>query len=94
LRAIGETNVLAARRKEALSKRTLAALFREYETRFADSERRLPATFEIVFLTGWAPHESQQKPLRRGSAKVRLSDALGSIEHSAGERVPPPKSES
>jgi hypothetical protein len=41
-----------------------------------------------VFLTGWAPHESQQKPLRPGSAKVRLSDALGSTEHSAGEQVP------
>jgi SAM-dependent methyltransferase len=88
LRAIGETNVIAGRRKEALSKRTLAALFQEYEARFADAERRLPATFEIVFLTGWAPHESQQKPLRPGSAKARLSDALGSTEHSAGERVP------
>ena len=88
LRAIGETNVLADRRKEALSKRTLAALFQEYESRFGDSEKRLPATFEIVFLTGWAPHESQQKPLRPGSAKARLSDALGSIEHSAGEPVP------
>jgi SAM-dependent methyltransferase len=88
LRAIGETNVLADRRKEALSKRTLTALLQEYETRFGDSEKRLPATFEIVFLTGWAPHESQQKPLRPGSAKTRLSDALGSIEHSAGEPVP------
>jgi hypothetical protein len=88
LRAIGETNVLADRRKESLPKRTLAALFQEYETRFGDSEKRLPATFEIVFLTGWAPHESQQKPLRPGSAKARLSDALGSIEHSAGEPVP------
>ena len=88
LRAIGETNVLADRRKEALSKRTLAVLFQEYEARFGDSEKRLPATFEVVFLTGWAPHESQQKPLRPGSAKARLSDALGSIEQSAGERVP------
>lgn len=88
LRAIGETNVLTDRRKQALSKRTLAALFQEYETRFGDSEKRLPATFEIVFLTGWAPHESQQKPLRPGSAKARLSDALGSVEQSAGEPVP------
>jgi len=94
LRAIGETNVLVDRRGKALSKRTLAALLREYETRYGDSERRLPATFEIIFLTGWAPHESQQKPLRPGSAKTRLSDALGSIEHSAGERVPLPKPKS
>ena len=88
LRAIGETNVLADRRKEALSKRTLASLLQEYQSRFGDSEKRLLATFEIIFLTGWAPHESQQKPLRPGSAKARLSDALGSIEHSAGEPVP------
>jgi SAM-dependent methyltransferase len=88
LRAIGETNVLADRRPHALSRRTLAAVVSEYRSRFADSERRFPATFEIIFLTGWAPHESQQKPLRPGSAKARLSDALGSIEHSAGERVP------
>jgi len=88
LRAIGETNVLADRRSQALSKRTLAAVVQEYRTRSGDSEGRFPATFEIVFLTGWAPHESQQKPLRPGSAKARLSDALGSTEHSAGERVP------
>jgi len=88
LRAIGETNVLADRRRHALSKRTLAAVVQEYQARFADSEERFPATFEIVFLTGWAPHESQQKPLRPGSAKTRLSDALGSVEHSAGERTP------
>ncbi len=69
-------------------KRTLAAVVAEYQSRFGDSEGRLPATFEIVFLTGWAPHESQQKPLRPGSAKTRLADALGSIEQSAGEPVP------
>jgi len=88
LRAIGETNVLADRRRHALSKRTLAAVVQEYRTRFADSEGRFPATFDIVYMTGWAPHESQQKPLRPGSARTRLSDALGSVEHSAGERAP------
>ena len=76
LRALGETNVLANRRSEALSKRTLAAVVRDYQARFGDAEGRLPATFEIVFLTGWAPHESQQKPLRPGSAQARLADAL------------------
>ena len=91
LRAIGETNVLASRKSEALSKRTLAAVIGEYQSRFGDSEGRLPATFEIVFLTGWAPHESQQKPLRPGSAKTRLSDALGTIEQSAGETAQPQK---
>ena len=88
LRALGETNVLATRRHQALSKRTLAAVVGEYQSRFGDAQGRLPATFEIVFLTGWAPHESQQKPLRPGSAKARLADALGSVEQSAGEMVP------
>jgi SAM-dependent methyltransferase len=77
LRALGETNALAGRRRDLLSKRTVASLAQEYEARFSDSEGRLPATFEVVFLTGWAPHESQQKPLRPGSAQVRLVDALG-----------------
>ena len=94
LRAIGETNVLATRKLEALSKRMLAAVIGEYQTRFGDPEGRLPATFEIVFLTGWAPHESQQKPLRPGSAKARLSDALGTTEQNAGETVPRLKSKS
>ncbi len=89
LRAIGETNVLATRKPAALSKRTLAAVIGEYQSRFGDPEGRSPATFEIVFLTGWAPHESQQMPLRPGSAKERLADALGSTEQSAGETVPP-----
>jgi SAM-dependent methyltransferase len=88
LRALGETNVLAARRQQALSKRMLATVVKEYRSRLGDSQGRVPATFEIVFLTGWAPHESQQKPLRPGSAKTRLADALGSVEQSAGEAVP------
>jgi SAM-dependent methyltransferase len=91
LRAIGETNVLTDRKLEALTKRTLASVIGEYQSRFGDAEGRLPATFEIVFLTGWAPHESQQKPLRPGSATARLSDALGTIEQSAGETAPRPK---
>ena len=47
------------------------------------------ATFELVWLTAWAPHESQQKPLRPGSAKARLADALGTAEISAGEKAGP-----
>jgi hypothetical protein len=54
----------------------------------------VPATFEIVTLTGWAPHESQQQPLRPGSARMRLADALGTKEISTGVRVgPAPESE-
>jgi hypothetical protein len=47
-----------------------------YVERFAEPDGRVPATFEIITLTGWAPHESQQKPLKPGSAKMRLADAL------------------
>ena len=47
----------------------------------ARADGRVPATFEIITLTGWAPHESQQQPLRPGSAKARLADALGTVEH-------------
>jgi SAM-dependent methyltransferase len=76
LRALGETNVLRGRRSQAMSKRTLHALVREYQERFGDPEGRVPATFDVIFLSGWAPHESQQKPLRPGTAQVSLSEAL------------------
>jgi hypothetical protein len=58
-----------------------------YAQRFADPDGRLRASFEIVWLSGWAPHESQQKPLQPGSAKQRLADALGTIERSAGDKA-------
>ncbi len=89
LRALGETNALAGRRTSMLSRKLLAALAVEYATRFADADGKLRATFDIVYLTGWAPHESQQKPLRPGSAKARLADALGTIEHPTGEKPKP-----
>jgi len=76
LKALGETNVLTGRRGQVLSRRTLQAVVREYQQRFGDAQGRFPASFEIVYLTGWAPHESQQKPLAPGSAKARLADAL------------------
>jgi hypothetical protein len=53
--------------------------------RFGDKDGRIRATFEIVWLLGWAPHESQQKPLAPGSAKMRLADALGVKEEKLGE---------
>ena len=54
--------------------------------RFADADGRIRATFEIVWLSGWAPHESQQQPLKPGSARTRLADALGTKEIPAGEK--------
>ena len=89
LRALGETNVLAARRANFISRRMVEALGSEYAARFADADGKLAASFDIVFLTGWAPHESQQTPLRPGSARARLADALGTKEQPAGEKPTP-----
>jgi hypothetical protein len=76
LRAHGETNALAERSRKPLSRRTLAAALAHYGSNHAETDGRLRATFEIIYLTGWAPHESQQQPLKPGSAKARLADAL------------------
>jgi SAM-dependent methyltransferase len=86
LRALGETNILTGRRSGFLSRRLLDKVAAEYGARFSDPDGRIGATFEIVFLTGWAAHESQQKPLAPGSAKARLADALGTRELPAGEK--------
>jgi hypothetical protein len=84
LRQMGLTNALHDRRKTPLRRATLLRAAEIYAERFADPDGRLPATFEIVWLSGWAPHESQQKPLRPGSAKMRLAEALGVTETPAG----------
>jgi SAM-dependent methyltransferase len=76
LRGMGETNALAGRRRNGLRRATLARAAALYAERFGDDEGRIPASFEILFLCGWAPHPSQPQPLRRGSATVRLVDAL------------------
>jgi SAM-dependent methyltransferase len=76
LRGMGETNALAARRRGGLRRATLARAALIYAERFGDAAGRIPASFEILFLCGWAPHASQPQPLRRGSATARLADAL------------------
>ena len=81
LRAMGETNVLAGTIRP-LTRGIVARAAALYAERHGDADGRIPATFEIVNLAGWAPHESQQKPLRRGSARTRLADVLGVAEHS------------
>ena len=80
LRAMGLTNVLTERRRTPLRRATLVRALSLYAERFADPDGRLRATFEILWLSGWAPHESQQKPLKPGSAKTRLAEALGTME--------------
>jgi SAM-dependent methyltransferase len=86
LRRMGATNVLAERRRTGLRRATLARLVEDYAERFADPDGRLRASFDIIWLSGWAPHPSQQQPLRPGSARTRLADALGTRELSAGEK--------
>lgn len=79
LRAMGETNSLFGPIRP-LTRGVVARAAELYAARHADPDGRLPATFEIIHLAGWAPHESQQKPLPRGSARMRLADALGTRE--------------
>ena len=88
LREMGETNALAERSKKPLRRETLAAALAHYSSHHAEADGRLRATFDIVYLTGWSPHQSQQQPLKPGSARSRLADALKTVERSAGERVP------
>ena len=84
LRAMGLANALVQRRRTPLRRATLLRMAAIYAERFADPDGRIRATFDMVWLSGWAPHESQQKPLRPGSAKARLADALGVTEHRPG----------
>ncbi|MFL6691202.1 MAG: methyltransferase domain-containing protein [Alphaproteobacteria bacterium] len=76
LRALGETNALCHRSCKFLRRDVLSAALTEYADAHTESGR-LRATFDIIYLTGWAPHENQQKPLAPGSARAHLADALG-----------------
>jgi SAM-dependent methyltransferase len=86
LRRMGATNALSERRRSSLKRATVARMAEIYAQRFADADGRLRASFEVVWLSGWAPHQSQQRPLKPGSAAQRLADALGTKEQSAGEK--------
>ncbi|MCE3256338.1 MAG: methyltransferase [Nitrobacter vulgaris] len=76
LRRMGATNIMAERRRTPLRRATLLRMAQIYQERFTDPDGRIRATFDIVWLSGWAPHESQQKPLQPGSAKASLEDAV------------------
>jgi SAM-dependent methyltransferase len=89
LRGMGESNPLAARGRTPLTRGIIAGAARIYAEKFAEEDGRIPATFETIFLTGWAPHEGQQKPLRPGSAQKSLADALGTGEIPAGDKAEP-----
>jgi len=87
LRRMGATNALIERRRMPLRRATLARMAEIYAQRYADADGRLRASFEIVWLSGWVPHESQQKPLKPGSAARRLADALHTRELPAGDKA-------
>lgn len=80
LRAMGEANALAGRSRGFTRRAVLADAMRRYAEAYGDAEGRVPASFDMIWLTGWKPHESQQKPLRPGSAVARLADALGAVQ--------------
>lgn len=85
LKAMGASNMLSARRKSPVTRRLLLRAAEVYGERFAQADGRVPATFEILTLTAWGPDESQPKPLRPGSARARLADALGVSERKLSE---------
>lgn len=80
IRGMGESNIIRDRRKSFMRRDMLAEAQRYYAAHYADADGRLEASFEIVFLIGWAPDASQQQPLKPGSATVRLADILGTQE--------------
>lgn len=88
LRAMGEANALHARSRRFTRRGVLAQAAALYQSRHQDHDGRIPAHFDILYMTAWAPHDSQPRALRPGSASHRLADALGTREHGAGEASP------
>jgi hypothetical protein len=76
LRRMGATNVLIERRRTPTRRATMWRMAQIYSERFADADGRIRATFDVIWLSGWAPHESQPKPLQPGSAKASLEAAV------------------
>ncbi|MDB5461490.1 MAG: SAM-dependent methyltransferase [Caulobacteraceae bacterium] len=87
VRAMGESNVLVDRARQPIGRAVLARAAAIYQERFAGPDGRIAASFDIVSLTGWAPHPDQQQPLRPGSAKMRLADALHAREIPTGDKA-------
>ena len=94
VRALGGGNVLMARKRTPLPRRTLLRAEEIYRARHGTPDGKVKATFQFVFMSGWGPDPSQQKPLRPGSARSRLADALKTEEHSAGDKASFPRSKS
>jgi SAM-dependent methyltransferase len=82
LRRMGATNVLLERRRAPTRRATMLRMAQIYGQRFADPDGRIRATFDVIWLSGWAPHESQQQPLQPGSAKASLAEAVKGLKSS------------
>ncbi len=91
LRGMGETNAVLARPRSFSKRELFLRVAERYAELFGDKDGRIPASFQILYLTGWAPDASQQQPLRPGSATASLAEALESEEQSAGEKAGPAK---
>lgn len=89
LRGMGEGNIIKNRDRAYLGRGFFTKLAEYYHLHYAESDGRIRASFEIIFLLGWAPHDSQQKPLKPGSAQTRLADALHTEEIKTGEKAKP-----
>ena len=76
LRGMGETNAVLARRKVPATRSMLFDAAQRYAQLYAEPDGRIPVTFEVLYLAGWSPHESQQQPLKPGSGQIPLGDAL------------------
>ncbi|MEM6383014.1 MAG: methyltransferase domain-containing protein [Pseudomonadota bacterium] len=88
LRAMGATNILNGRTRVPWTKGRAVRAAQIYAQRYADEDGRIRATFQVLSFSGWAPSDGQQKPLRPGSAKARLADALDTSELPAGDQTP------
>jgi len=92
LRGMGETNAAVARNRAMPNRALWSETAGRYAEAYTDPDGRIPATFRIIHMLGWAPHESQPKPLRPGSADQRLADALGTEERPADDKASPGQS--
>jgi SAM-dependent methyltransferase len=82
LRLMGATNILVERSRRPTRRATLLRMAQIYSERFADPDGRIRATFDVIWLSGWAPHASQQQPLKPGSAKTGLAEAVRGLRPS------------
>ena len=92
LRRMGATNILVERRRTPTRRATLLRMAQIYSERFADPDGRIRATFDMIWLSGWAPHASQQQPLKPGSAKASLAEAVKNLPPGESKNDPTGKS--